>query len=153
MIFAKNSQRKNMFISEENNSIFEKNNLSREENLIVEKDNLNNNNSKSANIRCENSKNAKIPQIGSIKKNNDSEIYIKQGKENTISRKDCSKIEMQNSLKKQTLRPVCVSGRNCEDKKVNENKIQIKHNGKKEIQKTMPVMKPERILGADDFAL
>lgn len=126
-------QRENMIINEENNTIFEKNNLSREENSIIGKDNLNNDNGKFEIARWEKSKNAKIPQTVAI---NDREIYIKQGQENDLLGKDCCKVELQDSPKERKLSSVCISEKN-HDKRVKEDKIQTKDNRKKESRKTV----------------
>ncbi|XP_077266703.1 uncharacterized protein LOC143899859 isoform X2 [Temnothorax americanus] len=153
-----------------------------QENLIVEKDNVNKNNDKFA--RWESSKNVKTPHTVSIKEINDStaiDINIKQGKENSLFEKGCSRVELQDSLKKQKLSPVCNSEKNQEDKRVKEDKIYTKDNKKEELRKTsasktylnqgftdkilrkdvpcgkkfikMFVMKPERILRRNDFVL
>ncbi|XP_024886189.1 putative leucine-rich repeat-containing protein DDB_G0290503 isoform X1 [Temnothorax curvispinosus] len=108
-----------------------------QENSIVEKDNLNKNNDKFA--RWKSSKNAKTPHTVSINEINDSaatDINIKQGKENSLFEKGCSRVELQDSLKKQKLSPGCNSEKNQEDKRVKEDKIYTKDNKKEELRKT-----------------
>lgn len=126
-------QQRNSIINEEDNTIFKKN-LDRQKNSIVEKDNLSNNNGEVTIARWKNSKNAK-PRIVSIQVINDSEIDIGQGKENLFE-KDCSRVELQDSLKKQKLSSICNSEEN-QDKRVKEDKIQTKDNKKEESRKTV----------------
>lgn len=189
--FTKNNQEKNMsqenkygfqqeniIINEKNTSL--KKNVNKEENLIVEKDNSNNN-SKYTIASWENSKNVKPSQSVSIKEMSNNEIYIK-GKKDNLYEKNCSTVELQNSLK-QKLISTCNSEKNRENKKVKEeDKIQTKNN-KKELRKIednwykkclnqgftdeilrkdVPcgknfiktfIIKPEKILRTDDFVL
>lgn len=130
-------QQKNSITNKENDTIFEKNNLDRQKNSIVENDNLNNNKFDKTIAKWENSKNTKTPHIISVKKINDCEIDIKQRKEKSLLEKDCSRIELQNSLNEQKLKPVCNTEKYQEDKRMKEDKIQTKNNKKQGLGKTV----------------
>lgn len=182
--FVRNNQEKNMlqenehgFHQQENMNINEKN-INRKANLIVEKDNLYND--KSTIARLEHSKNAKTPQIVSIKEINNSKIYIKE--KNDPFEENWAKVKLQNLLKEQKLSLICNSEKNQENQ-IKEDKIRTKNVKKRVFQKIegygyenylseeftneilrkdvpcgkkfikMFVMKPEKILTADDFIL
>ncbi|XP_011875795.1 PREDICTED: nibrin [Vollenhovia emeryi] len=173
-------QQKNSIIIEENNTIFEKNNIDECEHSIAEEQNLNYNNGKFTIARGEGSKNAKTPHTVVTKEIINSETHRKQGREDNLSEKSYSRVQLQDSLKEQTLSPVCNSENNREDKSMKAVKIQMKDT-KRQPRKTgdnekyinqgytdtilrkdvpcgkkflkMAIIKPERILRENDFIL
>ncbi|XP_072759570.1 uncharacterized protein Nbs [Anoplolepis gracilipes] len=147
LIFAKNLKRKdvleenkskfqqleNVLINKNNSSTFENSNLNRKENFIIKNDSLNNINDKFENAKGESSKNSEYPRIVSIEKIDSNDMYLWQGKEKSILGKHCFTVEeSQNSFKEQKLGSICKSGRNRENKKVTESKIQKKDEKKEE---------------------
>ncbi|XP_012531128.1 uncharacterized protein LOC105833722 isoform X2 [Monomorium pharaonis] len=173
-------QQENIIINDENNTIFEQF-LNREKNSIVEKDHLTNSNNKFT-TAWKSSKNTEALQIVSTKEINDYEICIKEEEKNLFG-KGYHRVELQNSLRKQKLSSVYNSAKNQEDRRAKKDKIQTKDNKKEEPRKTgdnwrerctyqeftdeilrkdipsgkkfikMSVIKPEKVLTADDFVL